>query len=324
MQNLESRKRRQKLKSKILFRRDKMDNFIESFLSKFFPDENLDISAIMKNEMIMKTFKRAFTPYVVDKVTNYQGLEKVGDMIFDILIIKYASSEYKKKMGKDIEAGQLAYIKDSIKADHIQAQIAEEMMLYKYITGGMRTIRDQENLMGEIFQAFLGALDFAFCTIEKSEIAGYPHINKCLQYFFSKDFANGRFVINITNPELYKDPSSIVQDIYGKTEIRQTKNQIGGFFYATETIVIDGTAYTFIAGSRVKREAKRNLSQQVIRERPFDFMTIGKKKIKITDSDIVKLEKGGYAIIFSDKNYIKFSEAKSKKEALEMYKKMKK
>lgn len=135
---------------------------------------------LLKNSFIHRSFGNEHIRY---KKLNNERLELLGDAVLDLIVTEYLYLKYPKA-----SEGELAKLKSMVVSEPVLAKISKELNLGKYLmlskgeelTGG----RERSSIMGDLFEALLGAiyLDSNFITVKNiaMKFIKYPieHINE--------------------------------------------------------------------------------------------------------------------------------------------------
>ena len=292
-----------------------MEKFIKDTLLRYYSDEKEKVDQMLDNKSVMATFKKAFVHKSIDSENNYESLEKVGDAIFDVVLIKYVASQYLKKYKRPISESQLAYTKDWFKSNYRMTEFAQELMFDKYV----KISKEDSKTFADVFEAFIGALDFAFCTILNDENGGYRYTYTFIISLFSEKFANGKFQIELDDPNRYKDPTTIVFEVMkarkGSVTHNDSKTQEGGYYSYTYKITRnDGTVKSYLGTGKKKKDAKISAGQQAIKGEKMDYKAEVVEKGFITSRDFAYNTKEGFWFITIGNKTYKYN-VQSQKEA---------
>lgn len=284
-----------------------MEEFIEKILLFYYGDEKDKVKQIIEDKEIMATFKKAFVHKSIDTENNYESLEKVGDAIFDVSLIKYVASEYLKKHKKPISESQLAYTKDWFKSNHRMAEFAKELMF----EGHVKISKEDPKTFADVFEAFIGALDFAFCSLLKDENGGYRYTYKFIIFLFSDKFADGKYQIDFDDANRYKDPTTIVFEVVssrgGSVTHNESKNQEGGYYSYTYTIKRkEGTTKSYIGYGKKKKEAKISAGQNAIAGEGMNYQEEVVEKGIISAREFYYNKNEKYWFIMTEKRTYKY------------------
>ena len=265
-------------------RTDEFKDFIKNILVVAVTTDEKKINTIITKDEYFKIFEEAFTSKDYNDKNNYERYEKIGDAIFDAGLIKYISSEYFRLYNSYISNGQMAYTKDWFKSNYRMMEYADRWEFQKYILG---YDRKKSKMLSDVFEAFVGAIDAVFCKLEESEMAGFRYTNNLIKYIFSDKFSNGEFAIFFGDPDYYKEPVTIINEVLKndlKYDVFMSDPKIPsekGMY--TIKMVITGKDFkkTYEATSEIRREAKTAVAQQVISDMKINYSTIMKEKRKV-------------------------------------------
>lgn len=121
---------------------------LEHRLNYYFNNRNL-----LKNALLHKSFGNENRKY---KNINNERLELLGDAVLGLIVAEYL---YKHK---NVSEGTMAKMKSMVVSEPILAKISRELKIGDYlllskgeeVTGG----RDRESILGDVFEAILGAI----------------------------------------------------------------------------------------------------------------------------------------------------------------------
>ncbi len=140
-----------------------MKNFFKEIEDKIgYSFKNIEL---LKNSFIHRSYGNEHVKY---KKMNNERLELLGDAVLDLIVTEYLYMSYPKA-----SEGELAKLKSMVVSEPILAKISKELDLGKYLmlskgeelTGG----RERNSILGDLFEAILGAiyLDSDFITVKE-------------------------------------------------------------------------------------------------------------------------------------------------------------
>lgn len=285
-------------------------SFVKDLLKKIMPDNGKEIEAMIDDKKNQAFFINAFTSKTFNAINNYESLEKLGDTIFDTVLIKYVESEYFILKGKVISESQLAYTKDYHKSNFRMTLFAENLGLEPYI----RRSKDKtdEKISADVFEALIGAIDKGFSSYYGDMTSSYKYDTAFILYLFSDKFAGGKFMIDFDDPNRYKDATTIVEEILKPNN----KFQLGdvrvilcpdGLYRATRTITEQTEkgrkSEEFVGLGYKKKQAKNDLSQRIVARYHIDYSKEIKKKQEVKVQSTFQLIDGKWQIIYLGKIY---------------------
>lgn len=200
--------------------------------------------SILKNALIHRSFGNEHIKY---KKINNERLELLGDAVLDLIVTEYLYKSYPNAL-----EGDLAKLKAMVVSEPVLAKISRKLEFGKYLmlskgeelTGG----RDRNSILGDVFEAILGAvyLDSDFLTVKEIAMThlkySIEHINEnedildfktILQEYSQKEFKiiPEYTVISEEGPDhlkIFEVEVKVKEDIigYGKGKNKKSAEQI--------------------------------------------------------------------------------------------------
>lgn len=122
---------------------------------------------LLKNALIHRSFGNEHTKY---KKVNNERLELLGDAVLDLIVTEYLYKTYPSAL-----EGELAKLKAMVVSEPVLAKISKKLKYGEYLmlskgeelTGG----RERNSILGDVFEAILGAIYLDSDFITAKEIA---------------------------------------------------------------------------------------------------------------------------------------------------------
>lgn len=218
---------------------------LEHRLNYYFNNRNL-----LKNALLHKSFGNENRKY---KNINNERLELLGDAVLGLIVAEYL---YKHK---NVSEGTMAKMKSMVVSEPILAKISRELKIGDYlllskgeeVTGG----RDRESILGDVFEAILGAI-YLDSNFREAKNFALSHIKK--------------YIENIEENEEILDYKTILQE-YTQKEFKQIPiykliSETGPDHMKEFEILVQVKTYTGIAKAKNKKKAEQLSAKDLCRK----------------------------------------------------------
>lgn len=218
---------------------------LEHRLNYYFNNRNL-----LKNALLHKSFGNENRKY---KDINNERLELLGDAVLGLIVAEYL---YKHK---NVSEGTMAKMKSMVVSEPILAKISRELKIGDYlllskgeeVTGG----RDRESILGDVFEAILGAI-YLDSNFREAKNFALSHIKK--------------YIENIEENEEILDYKTILQE-YTQKEFKQIPiykliSETGPDHMKEFEILVQVKTYTGIAKAKNKKKAEQLSAKDLCRK----------------------------------------------------------
>lgn len=194
----------------------------------------------LTNGKSLTIFASAFTSESIDKNSNYQVLEQLGDLSANKFIVYYIYRRFPQlKCAEGVKVA--ARLRINYGSKHSFAKIAEKCGFWPFIsaTNELRS-REKESLLEDVFEAFLGAVEIILDThtAEKFEEnkdefigVGYANVYKILRTLFDE------MPISLEYEDLYDAKTRLKElfDLFGDDSNRNSSlPPLGPLIYESE------------------------------------------------------------------------------------------
>ena len=159
-------------------------NFIKNILEKSnLKSKYIDI---LLSEENMKIFSSAFTSEQVDEINNYQVYEQLGDLTCNKFIVWYIYKRFPQlKCAEGVKIA--ARLRINLGSKDSFCNIAEKLGFWDFITATNELRqRKKKPLLEDVFEAFLGAVEFILDENFEKVGVGYSCVYKILASIFDE------------------------------------------------------------------------------------------------------------------------------------------
>lgn len=230
----------------------------DEYLKKFISSETIPF------------FNMAFTSSSADEKTNYETFEQLGDATIGKFIVWSSYEKFPQLRGKSEAVEIVARMKINLGSKDNLSQIAENLGMWEFITASYdaRT-RSRKNLLEDVFEAFIGAVEFIILTFSDSRFdqlgLAYQLTYSLLDYVFKPYLLNIDYNILVDSRNRLKGIFDQYKEKLGSEQVYKTEEVIKNerkFFF---TKVYDQKGNFLGEGiSTLKKDSLKKASENAI------------------------------------------------------------